>query len=423
MTTFKELGIKKYWQNLEKLGITKPFPIQEESIPILIEGKDVIGQSQTGTGKTAAFGLPILENIDSENKNTQSLIIVPTRELANQISDELKKLSGWEIGIASIYGGVNMLKQIRLMRTNRQIIVATPGRLIDFLKDDLISLKKIRFVVLDEADRMLDMGFIKDIKYILNKLPKEKQMCIFSATMNKQVINLSQEFLNNPKKIIVSKDEISNVKIKQYWMKVSSKEKLNQLCDILEKEKLKTIVFCSSKIRSVELTESLYKRGFEIDLIQGDMEQKHRNRVINDFKNHNSNILIATDVIARGIDVPKVDCIINFDVPKDKTTYFHRIGRTARADEKGISILFVTKDYMNYFREIKQETKIKIEEIGMVKTKEFPIIRELDKEKFGRIFKISNRKHKFRNNNSKFKKNFNSNNRNRKKHFGIKRNR
>ena len=383
MTTFKELGITKYLDRLEEIGLTEPFPIQAEAIPVLLEGKDMIGQAQTGTGKTAAFGLPILEMIDPDTIEPQALIIVPTRELAVQVSEELKKFSRGAARVTPIYGGESMLKQIRLMRTARQILVATPGRLIDYMRDDLIHLKKIRFVVLDEADRMLDMGFIKDIKHILHQLPEGRQMCMFSATMPKEIQALAHDFLNQPKKIIVSKDEISNLNIKQYYMMTSGREKLDQLCGILKKEDKKTIVFCSTKMRVKELAENLYKRGFEIDAIQGDMEQGQRNRVIRDFKNHKSNILIATDVVARGIDVPYVDRVISFDVPAEKMAYFHRIGRTARAGKEGVAIIFVTRDYINDFKSIRRETKVQIEELKMFPKESFPIVRESDGRRFG----------------------------------------
>lgn len=382
MTTFKELGVKRNLTHLETAGLKEPFPIQKEAIPVLLQGKDIIGQAQTGTGKTAAFGLPILEGIDESVHDTQALIIVPTRELAAQVAQEIKKFSGGRAKVTAVYGGESMLRQIRFLRSERQIVVATPGRMLDYIRDDVISLKRVRFVVLDEADRMLDMGFIDDVKQILNSLPRQRQTMMFSATMPREIIGLAHEFLKDPEKIIVSRDEISNVDIKQYYMSISGRQKLPQLCNLL-KENKKTIVFCSTKMRVKDIAEELYTRGFEVDAIHGDMEQPARTRVINDFKAHRSNILIATDVVARGIDVPFVDRIISYDVPREKMAYFHRIGRTARAGEKGVAIMFVTEEYENDFRDIRRETKVKIEEMKPTPVKDFPVVRGVDRRRFG----------------------------------------
>lgn len=389
MKTFEELGVKKSLSHLQKMGFAEPFPIQEEAIPILLEGKDLIGQAQTGTGKTAAFGLPILENIEEGIRDTQALVVVPTRELAMQVADELRKFSGGRIGVTPVYGGESMLRQIRFLREARQIIVATPGRALDYIRERILKLNKVRYVVLDEADRMLDMGFIDDVKEIFRNLPQHRQTSMFSATMPREIMSLAQEFMKNPERVSVSKDEISNVMVKQYFMEVSDRDKLNQLCNILQ-DKKKTIVFCGAKIRVKRLAEDLHKRGFEVEAIHGDMEQFQRTRVINDFKSHKIDILIATDVVSRGIDVPTVDRIVSYDVPRETLTYFHRIGRTARAGESGNAIIFVTKEYKKEFDMIRNKTKIQIMKLPTHNTPEFPIVRGAEGKSFAGARRFGN---------------------------------
>ncbi len=385
MKTFEELGIKKSLNYLKEAGFTEPFPIQESVIPILLKGKDVIGQAQTGTGKTAAFGLPILEGIDENIRDTQALIIVPTRELAMQVADEMKKFSGGTAKVTAVFGGENMLRQIRFLKEARQVVVATPGRMLDYIKEDIMPLNKVRFVVLDEADRMLDMGFIEDVKEILRHVPDSRQMSMFSATMPPAIITLAREFMRNPEKIIVSKDEISNVDVQQFYMEMHDRDKLLQICNLLKDNK-KTIVFCAAKIRVKRLAEDLHKRGFEVEAIHGDMEQPQRTRVIGDFKWGRVNILIATDVVARGIDVPTVERVVSYDVPNEAMVYFHRIGRTARAGKTGNAIIFVTKEYRKEFDAIRNETKIHIERIPTPTVQDFPIVRT-----GGKSFSGSNR--------------------------------
>ncbi len=382
MTTFEELGIKKCLKYLQDAGFTEPFPIQEVAIPPLLAGKDIIGQAQTGTGKTAAFGMPILEGLDEKVHDSQALIVVPTRELAMQVADELKKFSGGTARVTAVYGGESMLRQIKFLRESRQIIVATPGRMLDYIRENILNLKKVRFVVLDEADRMLDMGFIDDVKEILRHVPAQRQTSMFSATMPPAIVKLAHDFLKNPEKLIVSKDEISNVNVTQHYMEVQDRDKLNQLCHIL-KDKKKTIVFCGAKIRVKRLAEDLHRRGFEVEAIHGDMEQPQRTRVINDFKADRANILIATDVVARGIDVPTVERVVSYDVPHEALVYFHRIGRTARASEKGNAIIFVTDSYRNEFNAIRSETKIHIEKLHTPRVEEFPVVRGAGGKSFG----------------------------------------
>lgn len=381
MTTFQDLGVKKHLAELEKMGLTKPFPIQEQAIPVLLSGKDMIGQAQTGTGKTAAFSLPILEGIDESVQDTQALIIVPTRELAMQVADEIKRFSGGRAKVTAVYGGESMLKQIRFLRSERQIVVATPGRMLDYIREDILNLKKVRFVVLDEADRMLDMGFIDDVRDILSHIPDKRQTSMFSATMPKEIVRLANDFLRNPEKIIVSKDEVANVDVNQCYMEIRDDEKMDQLCNIL-KDGVKTIVFCGSKIRTRRLAEDLYVRGFDVEAIHGDMEQPQRTRVMAGFRNSPKGILIATDVVSRGIDVPTVQRVVSFDVPRDTDVYFHRIGRTARAGEKGVAIIFVNKQFRREFDAIRRETKIDIKRIEAPRVQRLAPVRGLDRGRF-----------------------------------------
>jgi ATP-dependent RNA helicase DeaD len=382
MVTFGELGIKKHLAYLESAGFTEPFPIQAQAIPVLLTGRDLIGQAQTGTGKTAAFGLPILEMIDERVFDTQALIIVPTRELAMQVAEEMKKFSAGAAKVTAVYGGEPMLKQIRFLKAERQIVVATPGRLMDYMREDILPLNRVRFVVLDEADRMLDMGFIDDIRKILSQLPQHRQTMMFSATMPNQIVKLAQDFMKNPQRIVVSRDEISNVDVRQQYMEIHPREKFAQLCHLLN-DKKKTMIFCGSKMGTRRLAEDLHVRGYEVEAIHGDMEQPQRTRVIGDFKAHRCNILVATDVVARGIDVPTVERVISFDVPRDEMSYFHRIGRTARGGEKGVAIIFVAEKERNDFNAIRSHTKVKIERLHPQKVMDMPIVRGMYGKSFG----------------------------------------
>ncbi len=395
MKTFEELGIKKSLKYLKEAGFVEPFPVQEATIPLLLAGKDVISQAQTGTGKTAAFGLPILEVLDKNVHDTQALVIVPTRELAMQVADEIRKFSGGTARVTAVYGGENMMRQIKFLREARQIVVATPGRMLDYIRDGIMPLKRVRFVVLDEADRMLDMGFIDDVKEILRHIPTDRQTSMFSATMPPAIIKLAHDFMENPEKVIVSKDEISNLDVRQYYMEVHDRDKLNQLCNLLKDSK-KTIVFCAAKIRVKRLAEDLHRRGFEVEAMHGDMEQPQRTRVINDFKSNRANILVATDVVARGIDVPTVERVISYDVPRDALVYFHRIGRTARAGNVGNAIIFVTSEYRREFNAIRSETRINIEKISTPYVQEFPIVRGSAERYFGARNRFSTGKRFFR---------------------------
>jgi ATP-dependent RNA helicase DeaD len=336
----------------------------------------MIGQAHTGTGKTAAYALPILTKIHTRVP-IQALILVPTRELALQVTTEINKFSKY-VGTRtiSIYGGQNIAIQQEQLRKGVQIVVATPGRLIDHLKRGSIQLDNVKFVVLDEADRMLDMGFIEDIKFILFYVNEERQTCLFSATMPPEIINLAQEYMHNYHEIRLNKDELSLDTIEQSYLIVRENEKFKHLCTLIQNrnKKQQTIIFVSTKQRTEKVFHFLREDGFKTTMIHGDLSQKQRNSAIYRFRNGSEDILVATDIVARGIDVPAVGHIINYDVPEDPDTYFHRIGRTARAGGSGIAISLVSNERIDSFTRIMRKTKQNIRKLNDEMGIEIPVI-------------------------------------------------
>jgi ATP-dependent RNA helicase DeaD len=375
--TFEDLGISApIIKALNEHGYKNPFPIQQESIPIFLKGIDMIGQAHTGTGKTAAYALPLITKIKSRTP-LQALILVPTRELALQVTNEINKFSKYAgIRTISIYGGQSIAIQQEQLRKGVQIVVATPGRLIDHLKRGSIQLDTVKYVVLDEADRMLDMGFIEDIKFILFYVNEERQTCLFSATMPSEIINLAKEYMNNYSEIRLNKDEISLDTINQSYLIVKEYDKFKHLCTLIRNrnQKQQTIIFVSTKQRTQKVYQYLKDDGFKATMIHGDLSQKQRNYAINRFRNGSDNILVATDIVARGIDVPAVGHIINYDVPEDPDTYFHRIGRTARAGGSGIAISLVSNERIESFTRIMRRTKQNIHKLNDEMGIEIPVI-------------------------------------------------
>ncbi|MGE0243959.1 MAG: DEAD/DEAH box helicase, partial [Nitrososphaeraceae archaeon] len=375
-STFKDLGISApIIRALDENGYKDPFPIQEESIPIFLKGIDMIGQAHTGTGKTAAYALPILTKIKS-HVPIQALILVPTRELALQVTHEINKFSKY-IGIRtiSIYGGQSISVQQDQLRKGVQIVVATPGRLIDHLKRGSIQLDNVKYVILDEADRMLDMGFIEDIKFILFYVNENRQTCLFSATMPSPIIELAQEYMNNYTEIRLNKDELSLDTIDQSYLIVKENEKFKHLCTLIRNrnQTQQTIIFVSTKYRTQKVYQFLKEDGFKATMIHGDLSQKQRNYAINRFRNGIENILVATDIVARGIDVPTVGHVINYDVPEDPDTYFHRIGRTARAGGSGKAISLVSNERIDSFTRIMRRTKQNMHKLNEEMGIEIPV--------------------------------------------------
>lgn len=366
MTKFSELGIKEdVLKALSDIGFNDAFPIQEAAIPHLVNGEDVIGQAQTGTGKTAAFALPILNKVNASERIIQALILVPTRELAVQVADEIKKFSTHSgHKILAIYGGQSFNAQNDALRWGKDIIVATPGRLIDFMKRNLIDLSKVKFVVLDEADRMLDMGFIDDVKFIMDRISPSRQVALFSATMPDEIMRLTSKYMNKPVKIAVNKGELSGDNIAQAYLIVDEKSKFHHLIEILKGLEGRTIIFCGTKSRTRKISHDLYLAGLRTAEIHGDLSQNQRDRSIQKFKSGRIDVLVATDVAARGLDIPQVEHVINYDVPNEPMAYFHRIGRTARAGASGSAITLVPDDRHEDFQAILRHTKAKVERLN-----------------------------------------------------------
>ena len=369
---FDELGLnKKLLLALKESGYTVPFPIQEKAIPIILQGNDVIGQAHTGTGKTAAYSLPILMKMKNA-RSAQALVLVPTRELAIQVAKEMNKLAKYtETKVAAIYGGQNMRNQIIRLERGIHIIVATPGRLMDHIGQKTIFLDTIDFVVLDEADRMLDMGFIEDINYILSKVKHKKQLCLFSATILPEIIEISKRYMKNPIHVTVNQNDITLKTIEQMYLITNEKEKYNHLCDLIKQSNNnQMLIFTSTKQKAEELAVNLRKKELlQVTALHGDLSQRQRNYAMHKFRDEQEQILVATDIAARGIDIPSIKYVINYDIPRDPITYFHRIGRTARANSDGKAISLVAIEKISDFEKILRYTKYKVrqlnEEIGI----------------------------------------------------------
>lgn len=361
-----------------------PFPIQEAAIPLILKGLDVIGQAHTGTGKTAAFSLPILTKI-KRNGPIQALILVPTRELAVQVTNEISKFVRYTgLRSVSIYGGQSIGLQHDLLRRGVQIVVATPGRLIDHLKRGSIQLDDVRFVVLDEADRMLDMGFIEDIKFILFYVTEDRQTCLFSATMPPEILRLAQDYMREPKEIRLNEEELSLDTIAQSYLIVHEREKFKHLCNFIKnRDKKQTIVFAATKQRTQRLANDLKQEGFRAITIHGDLSQKQRDIAMHRFKNGNEDILVATDIAARGIDVPAVGHVINYDIPEDPLIYFHRIGRTARAGATGKAISLVSQDRVDNFGRILRQTEQPVHKLNEEMGIEVPVVQQQQRRYYG----------------------------------------
>jgi len=352
-------------KGIEELGFRNLFPIQSQAIIPLLEGRDVIGQAQTGTGKTAAFGIPMIERLNPRINTVQGLVLEPTRELAVQVAEHISRLSKYTtFKILPIYGGVPIQKQISALKNGVHIAVGTPGRIIDHLKRKTLTLASVKIVVLDEADRMLDMGFINDIEYILSKVPTNRQTSLFSATIDQQVMKVCNKYMKNPEKILVSKDEIAPTQINQYYMVVNPKNKLRILCEILDKDPVdRAIIFCRTRVCTSMLANKLKSRGYDAKPMHGGFTQPQREYILNSFRKGKLKLLVATDVAARGLDVQGITHIINFDVPLDALVYFHRIGRTARMGNEGTAITLVGYGEIAELNKIRALTKNAIEEL------------------------------------------------------------
>ena len=358
---------------VEAMGFEEASPIQSQAIPILMEGKDIIGQAQTGTGKTAAFGIPILEMINLKDNAVQALILCPTRELSIQVAQEITKLGKFKraLNVLPIYGGQPIDRQIRALKKGVQIVVGTPGRVIDHINRKTLKLGNVKMMVLDEADEMFDMGFRDDIELVMNQLADERQTIFFSATMPPAITKFASRYQKNPEFIKVVHKEMTVPEVEQYYYELKSHMKteiLSRLIDI-ENPKL-TIVFCNTKRKVDELVGELQGRGYSVDGLHGDLKQNQRDNVMGKFRNGNIDILVATDVAARGLDVDDIDMVVNYDVPQDEEYYVHRIGRTARAGRAGRAVSFVSGREIYKLKDIQKYTKTKIDRRDLPKLSE-----------------------------------------------------
>ncbi|EAE4298561.1 ATP-dependent RNA helicase CshA [Listeria monocytogenes] len=360
MTKFSEFGLdEKIVKSVNRMGFEEATPIQEKTIPLGLEGKDLIGQAQTGTGKTAAFGLPMIHKIDQKSNNVQALIIAPTRELAIQVSEELYKLSyDKHVRVLAVYGGSYISRQIRSLKKNPQIVVGTPGRILDHINRRTLKLDHVETLVLDEADEMLNMGFIDDIETILKEVPAERQTLLFSATMPDPIRRIGERFMHSPELIRIKAKEMTALLIEQFFVKVHEKEKFDVLSRLLDVQAPElAIVFGRTKRRVDELSRALDMRGYVAEGIHGDLTQAKRMSVLRKFKEGKIDVLVATDVAARGLDISGVTHVYNYDIPQDPESYVHRIGRTGRAGKEGMAITFVQPREMGYLRIVEETTK------------------------------------------------------------------
>ena len=381
--TFKELNLPTpILQALEKVGYEKPSPIQAKSIPLLLNGKDLLGQAQTGTGKTAAFALPMLSNIDPDDNFTQLLVLAPTRELAIQVAEAFQVYASFskKIRVLPVYGGQSYDNQIRQLKRGVQVVVGTPGRIIDHIKRKTLKLDKLRFLVLDEADEMLRMGFIDDVELILSHAPEERQTALFSATMPDAIRKITKRYLKNPEHVKIESKVSTASTIKQRYCQVAGHHKLEALTRIMEVEEFDgMIIFVRTKTATVELADKLTARGYDVEPLNGDIPQNARERTVEKLKQGTIDILVATDVVARGLDVERVSHVINFDIPYDTESYVHRIGRTGRAGRTGDAILFISHREKRLLFAIEKTTKQRIENM------EIPSITQLNESRLVRF--------------------------------------
>ena len=351
------------------MGFTALTEIQQTAIPVMQQGKDIIAKAPTGTGKTCAFGVPIIEKIDRDSRVPQAVILAPTRELAMQIRDELQSLSQFLPGlrIVAATGGMPMGRQIEGFKKGAHIIVATPGRLLDHLKRRNVNLSKVTTVVLDEADEMLSMGFYQDVRKLLDSMPAKQQVAMFSATISREVMDIGWMYQRDAEEVTVRPVEESRPQIQQYIMKCMGRQKLANLCSLMESEGFtRVMVFCNTKYTTGRLSEQLAQKGLKAECIHGDMKQSERNSILARFKEGKFHMLIATDVAARGIDVDDVEAVFNYDMPQENEYYIHRIGRTGRAQKQGVSYLFYAPEEETRMRRMLTLTRSEVTELAPV---------------------------------------------------------
>jgi len=380
---FNELKLSpEMTKAITDMGFEEATPIQSLAIPAIMEGKDITGQAQTGTGKTAAFGIPILEMIDAKDRRPQALVLCPTRELAIQVAEELKKLGKYKRDLTTlpVYGGQPIFRQIHALQRGVQVIIGTPGRVMDHLQRNTLTLAGVKMIVLDEADEMLDMGFREDIETILKSVPKERQTVFFSATMPRAFMELTRHFQKDPQRIKIEHDKVTAPDIEQIYFEVREFQKLEALTRVIDRYDFSlALVFCNTKWKVDEVTSHLQARGYFSEAIHGDMNQTQRDRVMAKFRNKTVEILVATDVAARGIDVEDIDAVFNYDVPQDEEYYVHRIGRTGRAGKSGRAFTFASGRDLYKLREIQRFVK------GEIRRAPVPTLRDVEETKTNQL--------------------------------------
>ncbi len=381
---FEELGLsKEVLKAIAELGFEEASPIQAEAIPLMLEGRDIVGQAMTGTGKTAAFGIPLIEKIDARSHAVQALVLCPTRELAIQVSVELNKLLKYKRGLCvlPVYGGQPIDRQIRALERGVQIVIGTPGRLMDHMERRTLSLAAVKMVVLDEADQMLDMGFRDDIEMILKQTNPERQTVLFSATISQEIATLAKRYQKDPHTIKIAHEKVTVPAVEQVYFDIDPRVKLELLCRLIDLHNPKSsIVFCNTKRKVDDVVTGLVSRGYAADGIHGDISQPKRDRVMEKFRKGAFEILVATDVAARGIDVPHVEAVFNFEISQDEESYVHRIGRTGRAGRAGKAFSFVSGREQYEFKAILRYTKASIERQPL------PLLDHLDELKNNKLF-------------------------------------
>ena len=365
---FDELEIKQEIKKaLKEIGFEDMFPIQENAIPPMMEGKNVVGQAKTGTGKTAAFGVPMLNNLDPNSGHVEGFVLAPTRELALQITDDINTYGRHtKIWATPIYGGVSIRGQFSELRKNPTIVVGTPGRIMDHMRRGTLDLRNVTMVVLDEADRMFDMGFFEDIEWIMSQLPRRKQVSLWSATIDERTRRLSARFMPDAVTVNMSRDEIALTTIKQYYMVLAAHEREDALQRLIEYFDIdRGIVFCRTKYMVDRLSSNLRRAGISAEPLHGDFTQARRQQMLDTFRDGDYDLLIATELAARGLDIADVPFIINYDIPDDPNMYFHRVGRTARAGKEGTAITFVMPDQEMELERIKAITQTELEKFAL----------------------------------------------------------
>lgn len=370
---FSELNLdEQLLTAIEKAGFTEATPIQEQTIPLVLGGDDVIGQAQTGTGKTAAFSLPIIQKVDMNEHHIQALVISPTRELAVQTQEEVSRLGrGKLVRALAVYGGADIGRQIRNLKDSPQVLVGTPGRLLDHINRRTVRLDHINTIVLDEADEMLDMGFVEDIESILSHVPNEHQTLLFSATMPKAIMGIAEKFMQSPKIVKIKSKELTADLIDQYYIRSKEFERFDIMTRLFDVQNPKlALIFGRTKRRVDELTKGLQARGYKAEGIHGDLTQQKRMSVLRQFKNGELQFLVATDVAARGLDISGVTHVYNYDIPQDQDSYVHRIGRTGRAGAKGVAVTFVAPNEMSYLHAIEELTRVRMTPLKPATAKE-----------------------------------------------------